>query len=178
MCSHARVTGNLSLRRGYTSADVADLLHWLPRLGDNPNLLGRGSYSRCVDDRRSWNFRAHSTGGGRPCVSPVRGDHARTDTVVEAPIHAVMVAQRECPESRAAKHPASVPRQSPDRRFWRDGSSLGRLFGDTAHCTTGYARHGTQQVPRLRIPVKHLRDFPDAPRQMRRGFGHRFRDLG
>jgi len=57
-------------------------------------------------------------------------------------------------------------------------SSSGNFVSDVAHGAPSDARYGAQQVPRLRISVKHSSDFANSPRQLRRSPGQRFGNLG
>jgi hypothetical protein len=104
------------------------------------------------------------------------------ETAAHAPMEfafqVIVAPQRLDAMPRSAQHPAGLPRQSAHRSLWRNAHSSGGLVSEITHRAPCNAGHGAQQVPRLRMAMKHFGDLADSARQARRGFGQNLSDLG
>jgi hypothetical protein len=96
---------------------------------------------------------------------------------MEFPLQMTMVTQGLHSVMRTAQHPPRLLHQRSHSRARRDMPSPRHPMRNAAHRPSRDTRHGSQQMPRLRIAVQHLRHFPDPTRQPRRRSRQRLRDL-
>jgi len=103
---------------------------------------------------------------------------AASETSMELALQMVMVAQRMRSMTWRTQYVSRLFRQVPHRRVRRYVSASSRMVSDLPHRSSRDRRHRLQQMTRLRISVKRLRNFDDSFRQMRRRLGHRPGHLG
>jgi hypothetical protein len=103
---------------------------------------------------------------------------AVSNASVELALQMVVVAQRVRSVTWRAQHVTRLFRQMPHRCVRCYVSASSRVVSDLSHRSSCDRGHRLQQMTRLRIPVKRLRDLDDSLRQMRRGLGHGPSHLG
>jgi hypothetical protein len=89
-----------------------------------------------------------------------------------------MPAQRVPAVVRVTEYALSLLGERANGGAWRHAAPVCSLPGNAADGTAGDRRYGLQQMPRLRIAMQHLRDFPDSLGQLRGSFRNRARHLG
>ena len=96
---------------------------------------------------------------------------------MEPAFQMIVAAQRMHPMLLCTQHMLRLPRERLHCVAGSDGFTTRYLSRDVSHRAPGNAGHSAQQVPRLRVLVKHLRHLSNTAREVRCGTSERFCDV-